>query len=590
MKNSSGLSRVQMLLLICVFAIGVLSMQLYLLGIRFYETQIYPISVFWVGAALISFSLVYLWHRQAKVSIILPLIFLTALAVLLIPTSRFSTIAGSDLIGEYYVAQKTKATGWPPELPLDDTSTVAYAGSLGVTILPTIVSGVTGVDVLGVFQFFLPFISAFLPVMLFLVIREAFNSRIATISAIIFLFNPNFPVLHPYLMKVNLALMAFTLSVFCVLKEKRRFTFLALVLVFTISAFHHTTTYFAMVIFLAFLLSPKILSLLQRFSTRKHLGFLLPSVLNHKRVITTTLLLFSAVTMFTWFTLSAPSLMIRQLKDVPRIMDALLGITPAYSISVGYVVASPRGYFHTLAGNLTKILVVLGFFIALRTSRNKKSFALTLAGGSTFILLIVWVTLPGISLSLFVERLYLYGFIFFSTFIALSLTKICSRMRRLNLLGMVFLITMIFVESLTMPAIFLHPEKALDPQESLTIFSRGPPEVMLGLWMKQHINKTGAIISEYIRIDMRYFSEINFQGKLADLLNQTDVSTLNGREVEYVMASSWLIRDGYVSYRQASAERIVLKMSEEEVQVLFSPSFDYIYCDANNYVFYYYQR
>jgi len=213
MKKNVRLLHVATIFKVIMLAIGIFLMQIYILGLRYHENEIFPTVVFLGGASLISISLTLLWdsqgHRQKPLLLII-LVFIVAFSLIKIPTSRFTFIPGSDLLGEYYAAEKTSASQkWPPDLPIEPSLWIVgrwnYFWTTSVTILPSVISHITGLPIMYIFQVVFPLISAIIPVLVFLFIRHVFDTRIATLSSIVFILNPIY-IDFFNLMKENLAI------------------------------------------------------------------------------------------------------------------------------------------------------------------------------------------------------------------------------------------------------------------------------------------------------------------------------------------------------------------------------------------------
>jgi len=226
----------------------------------------------------------------------------------------------------------------------------------------------------------------------------------------------------------------------------------------------------------------------------------------------------------------------------------------------------------------------------LQVTKNAKSFALTLAGGTMTIVLIVWMIFPRLSFVLFLDRVYGLGFIFFSIFIALALSKISFKGRKMQFIVPTILVTIIALDSLSLPPIYIHTEKSLNPTEFMTAPYRSWKEVEFGNWMKRYVNETSMVVADPSRVDMELLSEIGFTGKLMDLLNSSDIDTIlnrNPTKSKYVLGTFWLLKEGYVTPKGPAGGRVVMKLSEDREEILFSPKFNIVCSDGDNHLFYY---
>jgi len=584
-----------------VFAliIGLFLMQIYILGLRYSESEIFPAVIFLGASLLVPLSLTLLWgshgHRQ-KPLLLLTLIFVTSFSLIKIPTSRFDFIPGTDLLGEYDTAERTYASPkWPLNLPIEPivwrVGRWNYFWTTSVTLLPSTISHVTGLPMIYIFEVVFPLISAIVPILIFLVIRKIFDARVAALSSITFILSPIY-VTFFNLTRENLALVSFLLSLLCVLKSVRnsdsRFRLLALIFAFTTVTFHYVMGNFAMLTFLVFWLSPKLHRVFGKISTRKYLNRFFQTEWRTTTIVTPTLFLFIVVSVFVWFSLVTPMLW-QHIRIFSNAIEALAGLTPPLKhYLVGQVWISSLGVYHTIISNLIKILIVIGFFIALKTSNSIDKFSLTLLGGAVLMVLVGWAVIPWLSMELHIDRIYAVGLSIFSTFIALSLTKLSSKLPQWKFFLPIFFMTIIFLDGiLTMPSIYWHAKGSLDAKEIMIVPNRGPSLITLGTWIDENVDKKNVLLADVYTTDVKIYAEIQVSGK--DIYNFFDVSDPSvfafHAGYRYVIASSWLL-EGYICFwEKTSGERIVWMISEEKIQPLYD-KFNILYCNGNYSMFY----
>lgn len=600
LKKNVRSSRIGTIIKVLALAIGIFLMQIYILGLRYYESEIFPTVVFLGGASLVTLSLTLLWdsrgHRQ-KPLLLIALVFIVAFNLIKIPTLRFTFIPGSDLLGEYYAAEKTSTSQkWPPDLPILPSSWLAgrglYLWTTSVTLLPSIISHITGLPVIHIFEVMLPLISAIVPVLIFLFTRQAFNTRVATLSSVIFILSPIY-IAFFNLTKENLALISFLLSLLCVLKSVRhkdsRFGFLALIFAFTTVTFHYVLGDFAILTSLVFLLSPKLHKVFKKIGTHDHLRRFFQTEWNPVVIVRPTMFLFVVVSVFAWFSLASPILS-KHIRIASNTVEGLTGVVaPQRHYMVSHTWISPLGLYHTMISNLIKLLIAVGFFIALKTSNTTEKFNLTLLGGTVLTILVGWMIIPRISFGLFIDRVYGIGFWIFSTFIALALVTLSSKLPRWKSLMPLFLLTIIFFEAiLTMPSIYWHAKGSLDAEDILMVPHRGSSLITLGTWINQNVEKQNALLADAFVMDVKIFAEIQVSkmDTIFRFFNASDPKTFAiSANYRYLVASSWML-EGYISFKgKTTGERVVWTLDEEKIQQLYD-DFNVLYCNGNYSLFY----
>lgn len=127
--------------------------------------------------------------------------YLLALAMLLMTSLRGWGVSGHDSQIEFYVFQLTQNSGiWRMEAFQN-----AYNACLSITVLPTMISGLTGVSGTYVFKAIYPLVLAVCPVIVYLIARRFGSVLIATLSAVYFVGFPTFFTDMPFLNRQAIA-------------------------------------------------------------------------------------------------------------------------------------------------------------------------------------------------------------------------------------------------------------------------------------------------------------------------------------------------------------------------------------------------
>lgn len=107
-----------------------------------------------------------------------------SLSLLLASTSASRNLIGFDIHQEYYVYSQTIAGGWRPETAL------VYNSVMSISILPTVITLVTGIDGVLVFKAIFPILFSLVPVMLYMVYRKFLSRQAAFLSSFLFMSYP----------------------------------------------------------------------------------------------------------------------------------------------------------------------------------------------------------------------------------------------------------------------------------------------------------------------------------------------------------------------------------------------------------------
>jgi uncharacterized membrane protein len=151
-------------------------------------------------AALLVVGLIR-WRWQLRPGAIVVTIYLFSLALLLMTSLRGWDIAGHDIQREFHVFQLTAANGnWDISRFRD-----AYNACLSITILPTMLAGMTGLSGTYVFKLVLQLVFALCPVIVYLIARRFRSVLVAVLAAVYFASFPTFFTDMPFLTRQEIA-------------------------------------------------------------------------------------------------------------------------------------------------------------------------------------------------------------------------------------------------------------------------------------------------------------------------------------------------------------------------------------------------
>ncbi|MDO5499616.1 MAG: hypothetical protein Q4F67_08050, partial [Propionibacteriaceae bacterium] len=150
----------------------------------------------------------FAWLRPGS-PLMLPALYASALAVMLLGAWRGDHFSGIDQSKEFFLADLVTRTGhWTPGLSID-----AYNSSLGVTILPVHLSHLFGVDLSTAFRLLIPAGYALVPVLIASLYRHVRAPRIGVLAAFLFLAQPAFVDWGPVPVRQMVAFLFFAAAI-----------------------------------------------------------------------------------------------------------------------------------------------------------------------------------------------------------------------------------------------------------------------------------------------------------------------------------------------------------------------------------------
>ena len=198
------------------------------------------------SAALVTVTVVFVAALVARGRVREPALHLCvygqSLALLLMTSLRGWHITGHDIQREFHVMQLTSAAGhWDVEAFRD-----AYNACLSITVLPTVITNVTGGPPEAAFKVWTQLIFALTPVVVFLIARRSTTVGVSLLGAVFFVAFPTYFTDMPYLNRQEVAFAFVAVAILTiVLREEslgRRRLLFALFSAGTVLS-HYSTTY-----------------------------------------------------------------------------------------------------------------------------------------------------------------------------------------------------------------------------------------------------------------------------------------------------------------------------------------------------------
>lgn len=197
-----------------------------------------------VLVVIVALVAAFLLAPRCDDSLLVVIIFATALAMMWSFSLRGDLVYGFDISSEYYSLNQTVTTGiWHVSHPND-----AYGAMLSVTVLPAQLHALSGIPALLIFKAVYPVIGAFFAVAVFGLARRVLTGRWAFMAAALVVMQQTFFQELPALARQEIAMVLFGALMCAVLDSsmatRSRWTFVCLLSLGMVVA-HYSTAYLA---------------------------------------------------------------------------------------------------------------------------------------------------------------------------------------------------------------------------------------------------------------------------------------------------------------------------------------------------------
>lgn len=485
-KKANALKNNTSLKIIAIFltTIGAMMLVWYL---RFVETGV-PIQLLFAGVILLSFGdmLAFVMiQAKSRNFHFLFVLFLTTFILINMYDIRFGSLQGSDVLYEFQTARITSEQGsWALERPYWNN----YLSSISISLVPSLLSEITGLNLFLTFEIIMRLVAALLPLMLFVTTKEIFrNTKLAGLSALLFSqLYFNFTLL-PSLMRQFIAEIAFVLTIFILTRMYRKkssdlwaWAILLTMSVFGLVAFHYTVAYWAaIVLFFLFLFESMVSS-----APKRILQIIRGSQLVHGRTLfRVEFFLLFLVLLVSWTVVTNLEPFVT---DLHNQLYLLSGGQPSASgqYQVNWLVGSPAGPITTAWFLLEGILAATGFlYFIFKAPKKTRHLPWAIGALVMFAAVAMWIN-PSFSGGLiYLDRVYLIGSIFFTTFSAGILLKLNSKFR---FLIVIFILLNLPINMLLIPHqryVLYHKESDVAPADELLQNIVREPSFVFSQWL-----------------------------------------------------------------------------------------------------------
>lgn len=444
-----------------------------------------------------------MYEKDEKLFILL--LFATSFLLLSWPQLRLGTFLGSDVYGELFVAQYTYDFGLTQILMQKER----YGNVLSVTILPSVISKITGIPVTLVFATVLTGVVAFVPILSYILMRRVAKCRkIAALSSLVFIFDYTFFNVFPALIREDIALMFLLLALY-VVYAKQEHPSIAYALIFLLSVVgivvsHYTVALFAIAIFAC-------LYLLDRWKGN-----------SGRRSTSDLMMLFVPILTLAWLMFISPTVL-NIIVEAVQWYSRVANILSAHPYS-NYLLSSPRGgTFSTIIVDAYRGLIVMGAAIAFLVSRSarKQLQIFVLQGVTFFFLTIPFIVLP-IGRSVPLDRVWAFGLVFMSFFAATAIVRIGSLASGLirhfvgvhrvthfaEVATVIFLLSLFFVNHVVMsPPVYYGPDLGTDNPVRLR------SDQLFVKWAENELDPSMLVLADVKASDLLKYSSVFVMGE-----------------------------------------------------------------------------
>jgi len=499
-----------------------------------------------------------------------PVLFVTSFCLMNIYWLRFGAILGSDLIREYDVAYIATRQGLTDSL----IANRRYASTLSMTLLPAMVTQVTGIDTLDLFRWLFPFVIALVPLALFLFLRQIIGAELAALSSIIYAFDYTTLTLGPLLYREGVAKLLALLWLWSLVRlykrSERGHFLLSVVLMMGFVTAHYTASYFFSAVIVLLLVLPSLWKRVFRSSSQKSLQIV------SKRVVVLEVVIATLWSMSLALGIFESTVKFQIVPILGQILTLSLSREGHFGL-VDYVSYGRGNVFTSLVNLVYYALIVVGFLRTFNRRANSWHLGLTTWGGFCLLILFLYIVVPPIQRVIYPDRPYSYGLFVFAYFIATTLLQnppmkgsngpesrsvgskarsICLGTRQTRQVIAVLVVALFLVSHVAvMPRIYFTSASAVPKQEQVVILKYDSYHFSFGRWLANYAVDDLPFVSD----DGESFHVIHFIANIGKDLDEAPSyvnwlvpDTLRGvvaGQRAYVITADYTTKDGYLVVR-----------------------------------------
>jgi hypothetical protein len=578
---------------------GLALLAIYVRSVYLLDQQILPEIFFWVFAGVYSFSILLLWLVARDRRLVLIAVLVSAAVIASLFFLRFY-FYGTDFVGEFFSANVTRELGkWTPErttggsiwldwhfVQVPTAILSRYFSTTSVTILPAMLSLVTGLPMTQVFWILVCFVSTTFVAVVFLITRLLFGERIASLSCIIAIFSPFYLGKFPTVLREDIALLFLTLAFFCILKltqgGEKRLLATSLIFLTVLPMAHYSIVYFAILIFLFLYMCDLVYvnNLMKRFIQRinPYLTHGLPEHTPMSRKLLLCLTLYATGFGILWLLIFAYPILDVNVRGIIDSFEAMFGFSQQLfpSVMQGHVFLSSLGPFNTFVQWMERVLAVVGSVLLLLSIKTKEAFQFLFVGAGLMFLAVLQAALPNASLLFDLDRTMHLTLLFFSVFIATSVLKILGT-RKLRKLLIVILLSLFLFASFQLPILYT-PTNNLSRDATIFSFSHviayyTVSDFQFAQWTKTYTPPSAFFASDNLGHGLCLISNRMCVEPRGANISDT-ISLLESGKTDYFLLLSYL--PDYLAFTSNKGAGLALNSTDISI-LLYSDNLDKIY-------------
>ncbi len=368
-----------------------------------------------------------------------------SLAILISFNLRTNHIFGNDIHLEYYEFQVTaRNMAWVPDS--------LYSSCLSITILPTMISGITGLHGEMIFKFFYPFVLSLVPVIIFKIYRNWIGARLSFAVTLFFIASTIYLLQMPSLTRQIVALFFLVLAFSRLMKtggleriddsvqgkygsitRKSRSQTIANKLLFFAFSFGVIISHYSTgLMFLGLLFFLTIIPYLSRLKDK-----LTGSLSNHKKRLSLSSFAIVASLGFVWYAIicrvtlthAINYLVLRTIQELSNFW--ILESRPLYALELVGISAKQGlpDILGLIIGNIIRAVIIIGLIAFLISARSRKgvwkefkiSNDFAIIGLVSTGVIVTFVVLPYIARVYNLDRVYLSLLMFLLPFLVVGI-------------------------------------------------------------------------------------------------------------------------------------------------------------------------
>jgi uncharacterized membrane protein len=456
-----------------------------------------------------------------KVVLGLLIIFTANLTMNLANSVRFDVLTGADVLWEYRAARNVLEDGW---WNWSLSNSYRYHSALSISVFPTIISQVCGLDLLDVFGYVLPVICSLVPIFIFLLIYQTFNnSKLAFLSAIVYLESYfTIPSFGREIKRQPIAIIFMLCSLIILLKvmeqkdvsakERRKYIAPLALFSFGLVVSHYTISFLLLAILLAICIALATFYAFQSWF-KKILKVEVPSAFQIK--ICVVYLLLFAIMCIGWNILIAPRYTMQYVDYFRSMLTGGFKTIPTQlETEVVFEVLGPvvTAWLFLVMGSS-----VIGFLILTRTQKTLAESVFLVSGGLLLLMYPAWfIRAHEASWYMSLTRFIGISFIFLCVFVAYVLLKQDKKFRHIfTVLFILLNLPMNMLLPIYTDYVLYSPEKTVPIEMAIRQLHNKQQDLAAAVWTCNFVASSEIISSDTPGVHALFYSN----NILAEVLN-----------------------------------------------------------------------